>query len=211
MRITTEEVTPDLWPQLESLFGANGACGGCWCQAWRVEKGERWDDIKGSIARERLCAGIRNGSMYGILAFDEARPVGWCTFGPRNSFPRINRARTLKCDDSAQVWSIPCFFVARGCRRQGVATALLKHALRAIKGRGGLIAEAYPSKPDETGRYIDTFAWTGTQALFQKAGFRVVGNPAGSRQRVRKVFRSPTQAKRLRRNSQPGGIRLEGR
>jgi GNAT superfamily N-acetyltransferase len=187
MRITTEELTPDLLPELENLFGANGACGGCWCQAWRIENGERWNDIKGAIARERLRAGVHNGSVHGVLAFVQARPVGWCTFGPRDSFPRLNRARTLKCEDSAQVWSIPCFFVARGYRRQGVAAALLRHALRAIRGRGGKIAEAYPSKPDDAGRYIDTFAWTGTQALFKKAGFTGVGNPEGGKQRVRKV------------------------
>lgn len=188
MRITTKEMIPDLWPELENLFGANGACGGCWCQAWCIEKGDRWDGIKGPIARERLRAGVGNGSVYGILAFIQARPVGWCTFGPRDSFPRLNRARTLKCDDSALVWSIPCFFVARGYRRQGVAAVLLSHALEAIKGRGGKIVEAYPSKPDEAGEYIETFAWTGTQSLFQKAGFTVVGNPEGSKQRVRRVF-----------------------
>jgi len=189
MRITTKELTPALWLALETLFGSNGACGGCWCQAWRIEKGECWGDIKGPIARERLCEGVLNGSVHGILAFIQEQPVGWCTFGPRDSFPRLNRARTLKCEDSSEVWSIPCFFVARGYRRQGVAAALLKQALKAIKQRGIGIAEGYPSKPNDKGQYIDTFAWTGTQALFQKAGFTIVGNPEGSKQRVRKTFR----------------------
>jgi GNAT superfamily N-acetyltransferase len=188
MRLVTKELTPDLWPELESLFGRNGACGGCWCQAWRIEKGERWADIKGSVARERLHEGVLNDSVYGILAFVEGKPVGWCNFGPRDSFHRLNRARTLKCDDSREVWSIPCFFVARGFRRAGVATALLKHALRALKQQGIKRAEGYPAKPDEAGHYIDTFAWTGTQELFQKAGFTVVGNPEGSKQRVRKTL-----------------------
>jgi GNAT superfamily N-acetyltransferase len=199
MRVVTKELTPDLWPELENLFGSNGACGGCWCQAWRIEKGERWADIKGPVAKTRLREGVVNGSVYGILAFVEEKPVGWCNIGPRNSFPRLNRARTLKCDDSGEVWSIPCFFVARGYRRKGVATALLKHALQAIKQRGIQIAEGYPAKPDAGGRYIDTFAWTGTQTLFQKAGFTVAGNPEGSKQRVRKAFRAVRR--REKRNS----------
>jgi hypothetical protein len=32
-----------------------------------------------------------------------------CTFGKRTDFPRLNRARTLKCDDSETVCSIPDF------------------------------------------------------------------------------------------------------
>lgn len=191
MPIETKELTPDLWPALETLFGRNGACGGCWCQAWRLEKRERWAEIKGRIARERLHSGVLGGSVHGILAFLQDKPVGWCNFGPRNSYPRLNRARTLQCADPERVWSIPCFFVARGHRRKGVAAALLKHALQSIKARGVKIAEGYPSKPDKAGHYVDTFAWTGTQSLFRKAGFTLAGDPACSRQRVRKRFRVP--------------------
>jgi GNAT superfamily N-acetyltransferase len=189
MQIGTKELTPKLWPALECLFGPRGACGGCWCQAWRIEKGERWSEIKGALAKERLCRGVLDGSVHGILAFVGKTPVGWCTFGPRDSFPRLNRAPSLKCADASSVWSIPCFFVARGYRRMGVATALLDHALRAMKRRHVAVVEGYPSKPDKAGKYVDTFAWTGTRSLFRKAGFSVVGNPEGSKQRVRKALR----------------------
>lgn len=186
MKIITKELTPDLWPALETLFGHNGACGGCWCQSWRVAKGESWDELKGAMAKERLREGVKKSTTLGILAFASDQPVGWCNFGPRLTFPRLERARTLKCADADQVWSITCFYVARGWRERGVATALLDHALRAMKKRKVRIVEGYPSKPDKDGRYVPTFAWTGTQALFQKAGFEVVGNPEGGRQRVRR-------------------------
>ena len=120
------------------------------------------------------------------MAFVGDTPVGWCNFGPRLTYPRLERARTLKCADADQVWSVTCFYVARGNREQGVATALLAHALRVMKKLKVRIVEAYPSKPDKEGRYVATFAWTGTQSLFQKAGFEVVGNPDGGKQRVRK-------------------------
>ncbi len=195
MRIQTKELTPDLWPDLENLFGPNGACGGCWCQYWHTDKGERWADIKGAVAKERFREGVLAGFVQGILAFVEEKPVGWCALGPRDTFHRLNRARTLKCDDSSEVWSIPCFFVIRGYRRQGVAAALLKHAVKAMRDRGVRIVEGYPSKPDKTGRYIDAFAYTGTQSLFRKAGFTPVGNPEASRQRVRKTFRTGRKMK----------------
>jgi GNAT superfamily N-acetyltransferase len=189
MVLSTVELTPRLWPQVEALFGKRGACGGCWCQAWRIEKGEKWDDVKGAVAKERLRRGILAGTTHGIVAFDGETPIGWCTFGPRDSFPRLNRARSLRCDDSSRVWSLPCFFVIRGHRGKGVAKAMLAHALAAMKERGARIAEGYPSKPDKDGQYIAAFSWTGTLALFEKAGFETAGNADGSKRRVRKLLR----------------------
>ena len=58
MRIVIWELVLELWPAVEALFGAKGACGGCWCQAWRIENGERWKEIQGAVAKERLRAGV---------------------------------------------------------------------------------------------------------------------------------------------------------
>lgn len=195
MRLSTRELTPRLWPQVELLFGKNGACAGCWCQAWRIEKGERMKDVFGPTAKRRFRHVILNGSTHGILAFDGNIPVGWLNFGPRDSFPRLNRARTLQCDDSAQVWSIPCFFVRREYRGKGVAKIMLKHALKALRQRGVKIAEGYPSKPNRDGTYIPAFAWTGTISLFEKAGFATAGNPQSSKRRVRKQLRRNRSSK----------------
>ncbi len=175
-----------MWHEVETLFGKKGACGGCWCQAWRTEKGEKWKDVQGDPAKKRLRKGIKDGTTMAVLAFDGDSPVGWCTFGPRLSFPRLNRAPSLKCDNPGDVWSIPCFFVVSGYRKKGVATTMLKHALLAIREKGGRIAEGYPSKPDKKGQYIPAFSWTGTLSLFEKAGFKVAGNPDGGKVRMRK-------------------------
>jgi GNAT superfamily N-acetyltransferase len=188
MKIRVEDLRPELWPQVEVLFGKNGACGGCWCQAWRIEKGERWGDVKGAEAKERLRRGVESGTTLGGLAFDGETPIGWCTYGPRTSFPRLERARSLRCEDAADVWSIPCFFVLRAYRQQGVATALLGHALRAMAERGVEIVEGYPSAPNKDGSYVAAFSWTGTMPLFEKAGFDLVGNPDGSKRRMRRAL-----------------------
>ena len=188
LQVTTKDLRPDMWPQVESLFGLNRACGGCWCQAWRIEKGEKWVDIKGATAKERLRQGVMGGQVFAIIAFVEDKPVGWCTYGPRVTFPRLNRSPSFKCEDAEQVWSLPCFFVARGYRGKGIARAMLEHALRTMENRGVKIAEGYPSKPGKDGRYIDAFSWAGTRSLFEKAGFTVAGNPDGGKQHVRKIL-----------------------
>ena len=192
MELRTVYLSPSLWPQVEVLFGKNGACGGCWCQAWRIEKGERWDDVKGAEAKERLRRGIESGTTFGVLAFDGETPIGWCTYGPRDSLPRLNRARSLRCDDSSRVWSVPCFFVLRNYRRQGVAKVLLDHALGTMAERGVEIVEGYPAAPSKDGSYIAAFSWTGTMGLFEKAGFAMAGNAEGSKRRMRKTLRPVT-------------------
>ncbi len=187
MNLTTRELSPELWPALEQLFGSKGACGGCWCMSWRTAKGERWEDIKGDEARRRMQTLVESGAAHGILAFDGDEPAGWCAFGPRRSFAKLDRAPSLACDDADQIWSIPCFFVPRKFQGQGVAKALLRHATEAIARRGGRIAEGYPVKPSQDGKPLPAaFAWTGTRSLFESGGFEIVGNPDGGKQRVRR-------------------------
>lgn len=48
-KITTRSLAPDDWPVVERLFGANGACGGCWCMSWRVPRRDKlWDNAEGA-------------------------------------------------------------------------------------------------------------------------------------------------------------------
>jgi GNAT superfamily N-acetyltransferase len=206
-RIETRELTPELWPALETLFGKNGACGGCWCMAWRVKKGEDWQAIQGPTAKRRFKRLVTLGEAHGVLALARSadgddgpgdgdddgpgagplQPVGWCSYGPRTDFPRLERARTLACDDVERVWSLPCFYIKRGWRGRGVATALLKHALRSLKARGVIVAEGYPAKPSASGaKTPDTFAWTGTRRLFEACGFELAGDPNTSKLRMRR-------------------------
>jgi GNAT superfamily N-acetyltransferase len=184
--IQFKEVTPGLWPEVLKLFGEKGACGGCWCQYWRIAKGEKWEQVKGDDARKRLEKGIKDSTMQGALAFVEGEPVGWATFGPRPHFSRLDRAPSFTCDDAEKVWSIPCFFIKSGFRGRGVAGDLLRFVAQLLQDRGVKILEGYPSKPGKDGKYVAAFAWTGTQSLFEKAGFEIAGNEDGGKPRVRK-------------------------
>lgn len=186
-RLTIRELTPTLWPAMETLFGERGACGGCWCMYWRLAKGERWDDLKGARARARMKSLVRKGEALGALAFAGEEPVGWCAFGRRSDFVRLERARTLACDDAERVWSIPCFFVKAGWREKGVATALLQHAVRTLRGRGAKIIEGYPVKLKRGQRLPNAFAWTGTLAMFEEAGFRRADANDASKLRMRRT------------------------
>jgi len=186
MSVRTEDLTPRHWPAIERLFGARGACGGCWCMHWRARSGEHWDANKGAVNRRRFRRLVSTGRAGGVLAFRGEEPVGWLACGPRTDFTRLQRARTLACDDADRVWSLPCFFVKSGHRGQGVATALLSQALRSLRKRGVAIVEGYPANP--RARLPAAFAFTGTTALFARAGFQAVGNIGGGRQRMRRTL-----------------------
>ncbi len=183
--ISFEPLTPGRWPDLETLFGANGACGGCWCMWWRRAKGEQRDDVKGATNKRRFRDLVRKGKAQGVLAYDGREPVGWLAFGPRLDFPALERARTLQCSDAESVWSLNCIFVRRSHRGSGVGTGLIAAAVKLLSTKGVKIIEAYPVKPRRGQKIPDAFAFTGTLPAFHRLGFKPVGTRSASRQRVR--------------------------
>lgn len=188
MKIIVKKLTPKLWQDLENLFGEKGACGGCWCMYWRIEKSEKWEDVKGLKAKKRFKRLVDDGDVKGLLAYCDGEPVGWCTFGKRTDFSRLDRAPSLKCDDAESVCSIPCFYVKSSYRKKGVSTALLEAASKALADQGESILEGYPVKPTQAGNknIPAAFAWTGTIPLFEKAGFKLVGSMTSAKLRHRK-------------------------
>lgn len=170
--ITCKVLGPELWEDFETLFGENGACGGCWCMHWRQQKGENWDALKGNEAKQRMKVLIAGRKATGILAYMGDMPVGWCSFGKRREYAKLDRAPSLHCEDADDVWSIPCFFVKRSFRNKGIAGIMLEAAIRAIDEYGGKVIEAYPVvTPEENTKMPDAFAWTGPMSLFAGLGF----------------------------------------
>ncbi len=188
--IRCEELRPELWPSLESLFGANGACGGCWCMWWRVERGGKlWRQMQGARAKRAFKRLVARGAARGILAFSGDRPVGWCAFGPRTDFPRLQRKKAFRRSDIDGVWSINCFFIARDFRGHGVARMLLDAAIRGCARHGARIVEAYPITNTVDGRKVaSSSAYTGPLCIFEEQGFKVVQRDSPTRPLVRRAF-----------------------
>ncbi len=185
-KLTCHVLTPELWADLATLFGSNGACDGCWCMWWRHRRGEDYQSAKGATNRRRFQKLVKDGTAHGALAFVGGEPVGWISFDRRTDFHRLQRARTLRCDDVDEVWSLPCFYVKAGWRSRGIASALLDFAIRYLRREGAQILEAYPVQTLPDGkRYRADEAYTGTVDLFAKAGFTPVGPCDNRRQRMR--------------------------
>jgi GNAT superfamily N-acetyltransferase len=181
--ITVRLLRTDDWPVIEQLFGPNGACGGCWCMWPRLPRGGKlWEECKGDKNRAAFRRLVEAGEVHGVLAFAEGKPVGWCCFGPRQTFPRLERVRALQRDWPEGTWSIVCFYVPARWRGQGIAGRLLEAAARQAFALGAQHLEGYPAVPHEASAPLPAaFAWTGVPALFEAAGFVPLPGPEASR------------------------------
>jgi GNAT superfamily N-acetyltransferase len=181
--LTLRLLGPDDWPVLAELFGPNGACGGCWCMWPRVPRGGKlWDECKGDTNRDNFRRLVEAGEVHGVLAFAEGRPVGWCSFGRRSSFPRLATVRAIQRDWAPTTWSVVCFYIPARWRGRGVARRLLEAATARAFELGAEEVEGYPAVPKDPSTPLPAaFAWTGVPALFKAAGYRKLRTPEASR------------------------------
>lgn len=177
----------DDWPTVERLFGGRGACGGCWCMWWRVPRGGKaWEEAKGEKNRAALRRLVESGQVHAMVAFDGEEPVGWCSFGPRATFPRLETVRALRHPHSPETWSITCFYIPSAWRGRGVATQLLEAATSHAFAAGASEIEAYPVVPMKPTAPA-AFVWTGVPRLFERAGFERREQPGETRPLYAKV------------------------
>jgi GNAT superfamily N-acetyltransferase len=162
--------TPDRFEDVVTILGRNEHA--CLCQYWQMSSG----DYSRSSHESRLAAlraQLAEHPAPGMLAYSDGEPVGWLGFGPRTRVGRLVRSRTIPAVDDLPVWSIYCFTVRVGYRRQGIARALLAGLIDYARAEGAPALEAYPV--DTAGRRIHgTAAYVGTAGMFERAGFRRV-------------------------------------
>ena len=130
---------PDRWPQLEGLFRACGDARGCWCGFW-YRSHRQFRAGWGEGNRRFLKALIEGGAEPGVLALSGGTAVAWCGVAPRERQSRLARSRVLAAVDEAAEWSITCFVVARGHRRQGLMRPLISAAVAHASARGARTA-----------------------------------------------------------------------
>jgi GNAT superfamily N-acetyltransferase len=184
-----EPLTAERWRDFTALFGARGACAGCWCTWARLTHAE-FKSTPATARRAHIRRVVQSGEPPGLLAYDGDTPVGWIALAPRAAFRRLASSRVLAPVDAADVWSVPCFFVARTHRGRGLTTALLRAACVHAAGRGARILEGYPV--DTRGKaQAAAFVYPGLPSAFAAAGFREVARRSPTRPIVRRALRAP--------------------
>lgn len=157
------------WHDFESLLGARGGCGGCWCMSWRLPR-SKFVEQKGSRNKAAMKKLVDLGEQIGIITYFNEKPIGWCAVAPREVYLKLENSRVLKRIDDKIVWSISCLFLVKEFRRQGFSVEMIKGVIAYCKKHGVKILEAYPIIPYST-KMPAAFAWTGFLASFERAGF----------------------------------------
>lgn len=178
MPVEMQPITSDRWNDLESLFSANGACGGCWCMFWRLERAE-YKKLRGNGTKAVLKSMAEQGEAPGLVAYLDGKPAAWCSIGPRENYRALENSRILKRVDDAPVWSIVCFFVARPFRKKGLMYEVLRGAVDYAAQNGAKIIEGYPidmQNPKLAGQKLNgPSGFMGIAAAFRQVGFVEVG------------------------------------
>jgi len=177
-QFTFHPLTSDRWPDFETLFGKNGACGGCWCMAWRLSSKD-FKQKQGEPNRRAMRKIVATEIPPGLLAYEGKEPVGWIALSLREAFVRLEKSRVLAPVDDKPVWSVVCFFIRKDHRKQGLSVELLKAAAKLAKRHKAKILEGYPQELKKD--LPAPFVWTGLASAFRKAGFKEVARRSKTR------------------------------
>ncbi len=182
---SARELSPATWPDFDRLFSKHGGVGGCWCMHYQRPRGRTMKELTPSERRAKNKRDkkslVDQDRSHGVLLYDGGNPIGWCAYGLRQEFPRIDNGRNYKrldkLDEPEKLWRITCFFVDRDYRKKGVADLALKAALDSIKEHGGGVVEAYPvtQKSAKAWSKWSSWFWFGTESMFERENFKLVG------------------------------------
>ena len=174
MAFNTRPVTPERVDDFVAVANPNRRANHCWCLSHRLSTREIADLGDGSreTAFRALCW---RENPPGVIEYDDGEPVGWCSIGPRSENTRLSRSRLIRPLDDLPVWRIICIGVRGGRRRRGYTTPLIDGAVEYAASRGAPAVESYPVDPGSA-RVDPTMAFVGTRAMFENAGFDVVGS-----------------------------------
>ncbi len=157
---------------IETVMGANGGAGGCWCTFWRLTNQES----AGRTSAQNLAMMqqiVRERDHAGLIAHVDGEPVGWCSLAPRDDYARVFRTNGIQPDDATEpnVWSIVCVLVRKSHRGQGIAEAMVEAAVAHAGAHGASVVEGYPLMDKDQGRKSGLSS--GAIGLFTRASFTI--------------------------------------
>ncbi|MEJ1086800.1 GNAT family N-acetyltransferase [Microbacterium sp. Mu-80] len=142
----------------------------CFCLSYRTASTEN-QALRGEARAQRVRELCEHDPAPGIIAYRDDEPVGWAAVHPRRD-TSFARNRLIPHVDDLDVWSLWCFRVRPGHRKQGIMHTLIDGAIEHARRSGAPAIEGYPV--DNAGEKVDlTMAYVGTRALFETAGFEI--------------------------------------
>ena len=150
---------------------------------WRLPRGgQLWREVQGEPNKRAFLRLLATKRLRAVIAETAEEAVGWCSFGPRTDFPKLERSRVFQREQAnSTTWCIVCFFIKPAWRDRGLATALLRAATREALSAGASEIEGLPALHRKGATLAPAFAWTGVAEMFEAAGYCPVESTTGRR------------------------------
>lgn len=157
--------------------------GACWCMSYRDSR------VSNTERPQYMARECETAPGPGVLAYIDDEVAGWCSVAPRSTYRRLMNSRTIPFLDERDAWSIVCFVVRAGYRKQGLMHVLLDGAVEHARAHGAEVLEGYPAEAG--GDRLDPISgYVGTTDLFEAHGFeRAAETTAHAGHRVRWIMR----------------------
>lgn len=167
--IHIENVSEKNWNSLVKLFNGSQECSECWCMNHRSSP---QSCPSGDLAKVALLGEIRAGRAFGLIAFLNNTPAGWCAIDPVRT--QIGHDYYLQTENarSSDAWMIHCLYVDPVHRGAGVSKELIKSAISFSKSQGAPDLLAFPIPEDSIDKFPKDIAeFSGRFSTFNKLGF----------------------------------------
>lgn len=172
-----------------TVFNTGGARR-CRCQALKVP-GWIWrdstqDERDAALVEQTACG--TDGPTSGLVGYLGDEPVGWVAVEPREHYPRIwaRKQPWMRMDPDAEgIWSVTCFVVRAGHRKQGLMYELAAATVEYGRQVGARVLEGYPTEQPPGKTVIWDEASVGLLQVFLEAGYTVHAEPTMRRRVVR--------------------------
>ena len=186
------------WDDIAAVFGTRGASSVCWCQRYKLGRGEAFSKFPAEERAWRLRQQTNAGqpdatTTSGLIAYIGDDPVGWAAVEPRPAYEGLLRVYRVPWEgreedrSDASVWSVTCILVRAGFRRRAFSYALAKAAVDFARARGARAVEAYPMRT-ESGEITWDEIHVGAESVFAAAGMAEVTRPGKRRVVMRTEF-----------------------
>lgn len=172
--LVIEPLTMARWSAFADLLDQGGPAGRCWCVA---PMGIDYRRRPAANNRDDMRTVVKQGPPPGLLAFRDGMAVGWCRVTPRDVVPALDGSKRTRRVDEIAVWSISCFYIRKGHRRQGIMTALISAAIDYARNAGAPALEAYPLD----GTVSPSASSTGYASTFARLGFTEIAKRSPER------------------------------
>ena len=133
--------------------------------AWRVPTWKEWGDRTPEINKKERQHLFSKEEYDGILLYEINEPIGWCQLVKPINIPKL--AKAVKDEDLINHYIISCFMLRPDKRGLGYGTKFLSLVVDHLLKSGISKIIGVPEKSGECNEEI----WTGTNAMFMKAGF----------------------------------------